>query len=235
MKRRPRVCRTGFTLVELLVYMLLFGLCMSAVYYVLTACMSYFNTTQATVDVQNSALRAVMKLSADLAESNATTVTTLPSPGPPMAIAFASPRDLSDTYNFVTSGGSVGQPMWEKFVCYYVDTTNPNWPLMRKQVSIAASSTPPAPGSNDTASALMSSTSSGFKEQVSQNVTGFYCTISGNVVTINFTADAMDGAGNVLTQVGGGTGRTPVATFISSGGAPQNEIQLKNVQVFLRN
>lgn len=126
-KPTPRTS-LGFTLLELLVYSLLLGFVMFCIYGILVSAIRYFRTEQAAIELQGAALAAVSNMSADLIDTDADTIAitngttdTLVSSGTAgKAIKFASPRTASGGF---TQDGS-GNLMWQKWVCYYVDSSN---------------------------------------------------------------------------------------------------------------
>ncbi|MHB2016156.1 MAG: hypothetical protein ACYCW6_04340 [Candidatus Xenobia bacterium] len=101
----------------MIVYIALLGLAFSAIYAVLIAGLKYFNTANATSDLENTCMATISQLERELAESDAQTVQVSTSP---MGISFASPRGADD--NIVpTSNSTLTSVEWQTFVCYYVD------------------------------------------------------------------------------------------------------------------
>lgn len=125
--------RRGFTLVELLVYTGALGLLLSCVYAVLSMSMACFQVSQAAADLQSSAQTSVLKISTDLSESNVGTVTAGSN-----YILFCSPRSAIDQFEQDTSGNL----KWQKWVCYWVDTSGRLW--RSEQLINAPPAAPPA-------------------------------------------------------------------------------------------
>lgn len=201
----------GFTLIEIAVYCALVGMALLAIYSVLIACLTYFNATQANVDLQRSCLSILTKLSSELSESDSATVQI--STDPP-GISFASPRDSGGNFDIAS-----GVMQWQQFVAYYVDTSNVTLPLVRKAASITPTgSVPTSQLSSYTVSAF--STMNAQQHTLGDNVTTFTPSLSGSTVSISIVADERDPTGAIM---------------LAPSGVTANEIQVTASGVYLRN
>ncbi len=142
--------RRGTTLVELLVYIVLMSMMLTAVYAVFVASMRYFRVAQAATELQNDAQQCTLHMVADLADSTSSTVVTGTGP---IGIVFLSPRN--NIGNFVYD--SSGNLYWQKWVGYYFDSTNQQ--LIRKEVTLttAVTTVPTNPYTTATFAALTGS------------------------------------------------------------------------------
>jgi len=164
---------TGFTLIETILYLTILLLAMSAIYGVLMGTHRYFQIADSSVEVERSAHVAMRGLTSELAESNATPIIWDSSTNPGPGIIFPSIRSTTGTVSYNTAG----KILWQKFVCYYVDTGSPQ-KLTRKEVGITATATvPTAPTTHNTVSEF-SGDASLSKRVVANNVQTFTVTVS---------------------------------------------------------
>lgn len=131
-----RFHRSGFTLAELLVYIGGLGLLLSCIYGVLLLSLGCFRVSQAAADLQSSAQKAVLRISAELSESNIGSVSSGAN-----YVVFCSPRGAIDQYDQDASGSL----RWQKWVSYWVDTSGRLW--RSEQLIASPPTSPPAAAS----------------------------------------------------------------------------------------
>lgn len=102
--------RRGTTLLELLVYSLLLGVLLLAVYGVFSAGMKYFRFIEATSDLRGQAQTTLIRIAAELAETRGYTVLV-----DDEALIFCSPRNRAGSYTY----DAYGNLQWHRFVGYY--------------------------------------------------------------------------------------------------------------------
>ena len=127
--------RRGFTLVEVMVYSVLLGLMMTSLYQLLSMTTAFVGDSMTTGALQASAQKTAVRITADLSVAHKGSVVTGTTPP---GVVFLSPRD---GYGKITCDAS-GVIYWHQWVCYYLDTSTGT--LMRKQIYITATTTPPA-------------------------------------------------------------------------------------------
>jgi hypothetical protein len=130
----------GTTLIELSVASGLLGLVVLYTYYVMSAGSRYVQVSQATLEVQETSLTALARLSDELDESDGACYFTDPDNN---GIIFASPRDADSHIVFSDSG----QMQWTKLICYYLDSIDGQPALIRKEKLLASPvpiTTPPS-------------------------------------------------------------------------------------------
>jgi hypothetical protein len=136
--------RGGTTLIETLVYALLFLLVLTCIYFVTTAIMKYFVMADWAVDVHQSAMVAVTKLSHELSCARPVITMVKVDPLDPSAIIFAYPKRVTINGNQLignvnipaaaTSYDSDATLLWDRLICYYVDVDDKQVScLMRKE------------------------------------------------------------------------------------------------------
>ncbi|MFP4498471.1 MAG: PilW family protein [Vulcanimicrobiota bacterium] len=151
MKRRNFL--KGITLLELLVYMVLFGIVASGVVGILISTLNYFKITSANSQLQQEAILVFKKLSQEIPEvaqssfEKTTQNISVRSGQYPVTrqadyVMFASPQPMDgDSYSFDTEG-NVNMKKW---VCYYLDHDGDRYNLVRKEVSIPVADQSPTP------------------------------------------------------------------------------------------
>jgi len=107
-----RKSRRGFTLLELLVYSMLLGILLIAVYGVFSAAMRYFRFVEATSDLRGQAQQTLLRVGAELAESRGYTVRVST-----RSLVFLSPRRRDGRYSY----DACGNLQWHKWVWYSLD------------------------------------------------------------------------------------------------------------------
>lgn len=136
----------GATLVEVLICAGLMGLVLTGIWYVMVAAARYVRVTNATIDVQRSALTGLARLSQELGETSPYTYTMFNNGrGLFGGITFVSPRDAEGHLRY-----DVGNRLlWYKMVCYYNQPVNGDKAdLMRKERLLPRPTTkPPNPDS----------------------------------------------------------------------------------------
>jgi hypothetical protein len=149
-------CHRGTTVVEGIVYCVIFGIIMTCIYWVLVASMRYYNIANYSVDLQQNGLSAMSSISHDLSESRSSTFTNCTGSST-SGIIFASPRSSSGT---LTYDSTTKLLQWTKWVCYYIGTTDGVNYLYRKEYyKTTGEATPVIPGSYSTASQFASDSS----------------------------------------------------------------------------
>lgn len=207
--------RGGFTLLEIMVYSVISLLALTSIYSVLIICLRFFNSTDASSELQQNAMRVLVKLTNEVAESDSATVTT--STNPP-GISFASPRDTLGRINVQSDG-----LYWQSFICYYVDSSTPGGAyLYRKQTDITAT-----PTLSPNVTNLMSANTPALfrtmdvKQQLlDTNVSTFTPRLVGNSLSISLVLDKRDPGGSIIRSVTG---------------SPMNEVQMTTAGVLIRN
>lgn len=111
--------KIGFTLIELMVYMVLMGIIMSLIYNVLVGATRYLQQGDVQAELQGDAINGMSRLAHDLSESSITQLVY--NVDTDKGIAFVSPRSTSGQFLLDTA---TGQNKWQKFICYYLDSTN---------------------------------------------------------------------------------------------------------------
>jgi type II secretory pathway pseudopilin PulG len=131
---RVRGRATGFSLAELLVYIVLLALLSTAVAEVFTMSVRYTHTAQASSDLEASAQLTVQRLFDEVAQSSWHNVYVFDSPP---AVVFISAETPSGVVSLNPAGALIGQ----SWVCYYWDfTANQVW---RKQQWLSSPTTTP--------------------------------------------------------------------------------------------
>lgn len=135
----------GTTLLELLVYAALLILVFTGIFGIFIASVKYYNSANASIKVQQSALEATYRLTRELSESSLSSVVLYN--GTPKGIVFMSPRTTTGTVSHNSTSGFEGEVTWNSYVCYYLETDaedSTKFQLVRKVKGVAASDEPTA-------------------------------------------------------------------------------------------
>lgn len=154
---------TGTTLIEIMVYAALLGMFFYCIYGVLIASMRYFRIARATVEIQQQAMNAIANLSRDISQTKAEKIIIDTNP---TGIIFPSPVDSEGKYSFDSSG----ELLWQKWICYYIDTNDGENYLFKKEYKIAPTTDPVAPVSMDTTAEFKNA--SLHRRTIAKNITG---------------------------------------------------------------
>ncbi|MHB2018051.1 MAG: PulJ/GspJ family protein [Candidatus Xenobia bacterium] len=199
----------GMTLVELAVFAMLTGLLLSAISFVMKACLTYFQTAQVTTTLQQDLLRASDRMERELSQSDPATVTLGSSVH---GLSFASPYDRADDFSYTN-----GLLTWRRFVCYYI---NGQSQLVRVATDIPATTTIPSPTqcagySPDKMAAMTLS-----PDMLVGSIASMTVSLSAQTVSITLTAVGRDNAGAVVAD---------------SQGNAMDSVTLQDANVVLRN
>lgn len=127
----------GVTLVETLIHSSLMLLLLGGIVAVLILGTRHFRMVEAVAEVQREMAAAVGSLRQELAETRSASI--LAGAGP-TGVIFLSPR----TDSGVWAHNSTGKLLWQRWVCFYVETRNGVPTLLRKEKKLsAATATPP--------------------------------------------------------------------------------------------
>lgn len=159
-------CHRGTTVVEGIVYCVIFGIILTCIYWVLVASMRYYNIANYSVDLQQNGLSAMSSISHDLSESKASTFTNCTSSSP-SGIIFASPRSSSGTLNYDSTTKLL---QWTKWVCYYIGTTDGVNYLYRKEYYKTSGEATPVIPSSYSSTSQFANNSSLPRKTVAKNV-----------------------------------------------------------------
>lgn len=127
MRRTGSPLKRGTTLIEALVYCVIFGLVLSCIYWVLIASMRYYHIANDSIELQQSALISMSTLTQELCESRASAIYSSTDPD---GILFCSARDSKNHYTYNPLSTKL---YWQKWVCYYVGTSGGVKYLYRKE------------------------------------------------------------------------------------------------------
>lgn len=153
--------------------MALMSLAVTSIYSLLTMFLTNSRMINAQADLEDNAQVAVVRMSADLADSKTSTVVIGTAP---TGVFFLSPRDGDDRFQRDSSGNLY----WQRWVCYYLDTTNKH--LVRATIPLGAPTVTPPTSTFTTASFQ----SQGTRRVVARNITGL--TVTGtNPVNLSAT------------------------------------------------
>lgn len=119
--------RPAFTLVETLIHSVLLLLLLGGVVTALILGSRNFRMVEALADVQREAAAAGAALRQELAETRGASVAVGTSPA---GVVFLSPRPDGTGPWLVDADGSL---LWQRWVCYYLDTRNGVPVLLRKE------------------------------------------------------------------------------------------------------
>lgn len=176
MSTRKRL-RRGFTLLEVMVYAVLLGIMMTAMYLLLRTTLGFMRETNATASLQASAQRTAVKIAAELAQAHKGVGNIVASTSP-SGIVFLSPRPGSGS----TMYDSAGNQLWRQWVCYYFDAQKGR--IMRSEINLSTPTTTP-PSCPYT---VLNFTGLPGNKMVADKVTGFSVALSGGATVVDLTA-----------------------------------------------
>lgn len=185
--------RRGFTLLEVMVYGLLLGIMMTAMYLLLRTTLGFMRETNATASLQASAQRTAVKITTELAQAHKG-VGNIVANVEPSGIVFLSPRPGSGS----TMYDNAGNQLWRQWVCYYYDDTNNR--IMRGEINLPTPTTTP-PSCPYT---VLNFTGLPGNKMVADKVTGFSVTLSGGATVVDLTAsfsESVNSADDYALQV----------------------------------
>ncbi len=132
-RRRPE--ERGATLVELMIASGLLMLVMTSVSLLIRASSRHYMVMDASLDLQKESVLAANWVTREMAESNQNSVTYYPPGTGHEGVTVGSPRTVTGGMQY-TSGGAL---VWQKRVCFYIDTVanksvlqRMEWPLNPK-------------------------------------------------------------------------------------------------------
>lgn len=131
----------AFTLIEMVVATAVFLATMVLGGSLFVLGQRFYGVASAQADVGVSAIQGISRLQQELEESDQTGIGI--STTPP-AIVFVSARNSAAAFQMSSSGASAGQPIWTKWICYYlVSQSGSSWStLVRKEGNPAFSTLP---------------------------------------------------------------------------------------------
>ena len=129
-----RPARSGFTIVEVLTVVSVFGILVTAIFSIFNMGLSAFHKTTIKNELLQEAQITNVKLSADLERSSLSSLSADATDPEQGVAAFLSPLD--DDANFVTDNR--GRPVWQKYLVYYLDDTTRE--MYRREVPLLAGS-----------------------------------------------------------------------------------------------
>lgn len=122
----------GVSLVEIMIASgLLFTVLISVGQFVTTS-FAYYKSTEEQIELESSALLGLRRISTDITESSQLSLVIEPN-----AIVVASPRDD----NGVITWFGDGQPLWQRLLCYQLESVAGTQCMVRRSVSLATPST----------------------------------------------------------------------------------------------
>ena len=169
--RRGLTCR-GLTLVETMISMALMSLAVTTVYSLFSMFLANSRAISAQAELEGSAHAAMARMTADLADSKATTISLGTAP---VGVVLLSPRDGNDRLQ----RDDAGNLLWQRWVCYYLDAGSHT--LVRATIPLAAATISPPPNPYTTSSFL----SQGTRRVVARGISSMLLTGSN---PINLTA-----------------------------------------------
>lgn len=184
----------GFSLLEMVVYSLIFGLSLTGVYTVLIGTVQNYNAAQANIEVQQGAQAALNRIAQELKEASSSSGSITVVSG--VGIVFLSARDSNNKIHYDSSSGLL---LWQKRICYYLDTdpstgSGSEYALFRKEETFTATTTPPAtpsPNPDPDYVTKMRNNATLKKLLIARHfiaTTNFSVTSSVNLYTINITS-----------------------------------------------
>lgn len=133
----------GFTLTELLITIIVLAIMFGMIVTIVLLIKRNFLDVEKRAAMQQAAVVSLSKLTRELLESSVDSLTVYNylDNSYPAGLVFASPRDPSPTENNRFKEDSItSKPVWNKFVCYYLDT-DPEAPsekaLFRKEIDLS--------------------------------------------------------------------------------------------------
>ena len=132
----------GTSLVELLIAGVIIFLVLVSTTNLVIACLKFFRDTDGAVKAHDSALNSITLIERELRESSASSFQIYSAPD---GVVFASPRLPDNTIAFDTT---TFQPLWQKWVCFYLEPDGSEFRLIRKEEYFpvgSISDSPPAP------------------------------------------------------------------------------------------
>lgn len=183
----------GFTLLEVMVYALLLGIMMTALYMLLRTTLGFMRETNATASLQASAQKTAVKITTELAQAHkgASNIIAGTSPN---GVVFLSPRPGSGN----TMYDSNGNQLWRQWVCYYYDDVNQC--IMRGEINLTApTATPPS-----CPYTVINFTGLPGNKTIADHVAGFSANLSGGATVVTITAsfsESVNSSGDYSLQV----------------------------------
>ena len=126
----------GLSLVEMMIYMTLLVLIAGSALIVVVMANRFFNSTIDNNAVQREAQITMLRISHELEESKQGKVLVEPE-----GIIFLSPRTKKEEFNYDYGGD--GLLVWQKWVCYYVDSQGGKQKLCRAEAYLKDPTTDP--------------------------------------------------------------------------------------------
>ncbi len=108
----------GTTLMELSVTMFLTALMLLCVQQILAAAARYYNSATIAMEIQQSLLVSLTRISAEMSEGSY--FSTQVDEGPPAGVMFWTVRKANGTVELAPNG----KAYWQRMVCYYTETVN---------------------------------------------------------------------------------------------------------------
>ena len=176
----------GFTLLEMVVYTLIFGLSLTGVYTVLIGTVQNYNAATANIEVQQGAQSALNRIAQELKEASSSSGSIAIQSG--VGVAFLSARNSNNQIQYDSSSGLL---RWQKRICYYLDTDpglTTEYALFRKEETFTATTIPPTIASSYVTT--MKNNTALRKILIARHfttVTNFSVTSSVNLYTISIT------------------------------------------------
>lgn len=109
--------KKGFTIPEIMIYMVLLGIILTGVGGLLMASMKYHRTADRVADLQHSALIALSTVTYDMSDSSSVSISMDGNSSDWMI--FASPKSISTGAPSFSGGGELE---WHKWVAFYLQT-----------------------------------------------------------------------------------------------------------------
>jgi Tfp pilus assembly protein PilE len=147
--------KRGFTLTEMLIYCLLLGVVLTAVYGLFNFSQKSYRITRTMMNLQTDTLMILTKIEAELSETDINKYTPYGiqtvfagdlenDPEYVMAVIFPSPKGIDNSYYYGTTNDNVLH--WQKWIVYYYEAepgnnTHQTYKLIRKERAI----NPPVP------------------------------------------------------------------------------------------
>ena len=139
----------GVSLVELMVASVIMGLVLSSALTLMFACYRHFLDGDIAAEMNDMVLSATTTLRRELADGHRASSKIFNAPGQPYGIVFASARLDDQTIDFDDVNL---QPIWQKWVCYYLQPDDHDFLLIRKEAPLLSPTTTPplVPADRDT-------------------------------------------------------------------------------------
>lgn len=184
----------GFSIVELLIGVGLFGLISTSIGILVRTGLEYLRMAEIRAELSRQSLFALSGISRELVESNSDAI-RLAQPGlDPPGVVFASPRSASGGINYVNN-----HLQWNRWICVYWDQPSLRLVRLIEDFDSPTTFTPdPSPIGANRSTTTMSTSSGVGRRLLARNVTNF--DVQG-VELVNITLEVQAGVGTRVSKL----------------------------------